>query len=122
MLVRGVQGVYVSSTYIAWRSQVCRAPGESTFPKLRYEHIGGEPRPSAIAVGERMDEHETMMKSHGQFIGRVGLVLDPITGIVQDLSELGLNPIAFDADVAFGLPVDARPRPNVIEHAPMKSA
>jgi hypothetical protein len=33
-----------------------------------------------------------------------------------------VNAIAFDADVSFGLPVDARPLPYATEHAPMKSA
>ena len=101
-------------------SQADPAPGERLLSKPYRQKIGHEPGSATVAVRERMYRDKTMVKPDGDFIRIVGLMLDPITGIVQGHAELDGNTGRFDTDITFGPAEIARPRPNVAEHLAME--
>lgn len=122
MLVSGMQRVDVSSPRVACCLQVGRTPSETRLAELHDQYVSSQPRPSAVSVCKGMDKHEAMMEADRELIGSIGLMLDPIAGIIEGLPQLSLNPTGLDADVALGGPVCAGPPPHAIEHAPMKTA
>src|SRR5579863_1363005 len=69
-----------------------------------------------------MHENQTVMKAHSQLVGRVGVVLDPIPGVVDDPPKLGLNAIGRYTEITFGRTVISRPSPNPIEHTAMETS
>lgn len=77
---------------------------------------------TAVAVREGVNRHQSMVKSDGDFVGLICLVLNPGPGIVQQDGEIGRDAIGCGADVALGLAIGAGPASHIAEHSPMQRA
>src|SRR5216683_766182 len=60
------------------------------------------------------------MKADGEFIGRIGLVFQPIACIAKQSCESVADFRVRNADVLFAGAIGSRPFPGLIEHAPME--
>ncbi len=83
--------------------------------EIRYE-TGG----ATVAVRERMDGHETVMEPHRDLVRRIGVVVDPVAGIVQGHGELDRDMGRVDPDIALGSGVVASPCPDIAEQLDVK--
>lgn len=122
MSVRCAQRINICAPDVARGSKIGSAPGEPrTATLLRNQQIGSEPRPAAVAVWKWMNEDQSVMEAHGQLVLRKSFVFDPISSVVDDLVQFGLDAIALNAEIAFGRAIIASPSPNTIKHAAVKS-
>jgi hypothetical protein len=76
------------------------------------EEIGGEPGKPAIAIRVGVDLRKPVMKSQCDLVGGICVVLDPVSHIIQHLSQIKRDPKAVGSDPSVGLlRVVARPSP-----------
>src|SRR6266851_5163075 len=102
--------------------EITAAPTESGATLPGDEQIRRQSRPAPVAVWKWMNENHFVMKADRQFIRLVGFVVNPKTGIINRLNQVGLDAIGLDADVSLGAAVLACPAPNFIEHAAVQPA
>ncbi len=62
-------------------------PTEFSAAQMDGERVGIEAGVPAVAIGEGMDQHELMMAAHRDFVGGVGVVLDPVAGVAEQGGE-----------------------------------
>jgi hypothetical protein len=67
-----------------------------------------------------MDRDEPMTEPHGDFVGRVCSVFDPVARIVDSLTHVDGNTVGIDSNVAGSLSVLTRPAPDIAEHPPVQ--
>jgi hypothetical protein len=72
---------------------------------------------TTVAIGERMDRDQAMMKSDRDLVGWKGLVFVPIVGVAQKSAECLADLVIRYANVLFGGSVDASPFPCLVEHS-----
>lgn len=96
--------------------EAAAAPGKSLPTEPDGEEIGGESAMPAVAVGEWVDEYESIVETDGDFICRECLVFDPEAGILHERSKLGPNLVKRHADVAIAVADRSRPAPDASQH------
>lgn len=60
---------------------------------------------ASVAVGIGMNPHQLVVKARGDFIGRVGFVVDPVAAIIDELSQFGGDAVGIDADILVAVAV-----------------
>ena len=63
-----------------------------------------------------------MMEAHGDFIGRIGLVLNPVADVIKQLPDIRLDAEGRNAEITIGGAISAGPSPDFMEHAAMQPA
>lgn len=63
-----------------------------------------------------------MMDAHGDFIGGVGPMVEPIASIVEKVSNGGGELVDQESQIAFGVAKRSGPSPRVVEHLSMEAA
>jgi hypothetical protein len=71
---------------------------------------------ATVAVGEGMNENQTMMKPDGDLIGRKSPVFEPIACIAQLRGECLANLVMQYAGILLRRSVETRPFPRLIKH------
>jgi hypothetical protein len=74
----------------------------------------------AVAVREAVDAHEAMFEPQGDFIGRVGVVIVPVSQIIQQGLQRSGNLPVVDADILVGSAKRTGPVPHLTKHAFMQ--
>ena len=97
--VGGLQGGDIGPAHLGGRGEVPASPREPESAQSRDEEVGGHPGLATVAVGEGVDGHEPMVKADGELIRRIGLVLDPVADVADELVQFELDPVRRDADV-----------------------
>gem|GEM_PF-3509704 len=86
------QGIQVPLTRCARRHQVrTSSPGKGQSAQLGHEQFSHQPRVAPIAVRERMNPDQPMMKPDGQFISGVDVVVLLVLNVVQQIPKLNRN-------------------------------
>ena len=98
------------------------SPRERALAQLLRQHIADKAGKAAITIRKRMNGHQPMRKANSYFIGRIGLMRDPITCIVDSLRDIHADTIGVHADVAGCRAIFARPFPDLTEHLFMQPA
>lgn len=92
------------------------APGEAGLAKRLDEVLGGKASVAAVAVDERMDQHQAVMEPDGEVVGREGGGLDPGLRVSDEVTDRDGDKRPVDADVGVVLAVGAGPLPDPAEH------
>src|SRR5580700_1432339 len=71
---------------------------------------------AAVAVRERMDLYQSVMKAHRDLVGRIGLVFDPGLRVVKQLPQRRGDFIERYPEITFASPELTGPPPYVTEH------
>ena len=119
MGVGGLQGRDIAGADVAGATQALSPPGEALAAEAANQKVGRQPRVAAIAVDERMDEHQPMMEAHGQLVGRVDLMIAPVSGVINELAKLHGDQVRRGADVSLRVAKPARPGPDLAKHSPV---
>lgn len=98
------------------KSAVPSAPRERLMVMAFEEHICCKPRMPAVAVHERMDRYESMVKPNRKLRPGKDLVLDPVSDIAAELSDLLIDLGVVDTDVRIVRSVLPGPPPRLTEH------
>ena len=86
--------------------RVVRFPsGGAPTAEPLHEEVRHQPGVPPVAVRKRMDCHEPVMQTDGDFIRWIGRMLNPVAYIAEHVGEFDWNSVRLDADVSFGLPV-----------------
>lgn len=109
MAIGGLKRGDVACPQFADIGKTAAAPAEDRAVQLLDQQIRHQTCMAAVAVRKRMDRHQPMVKSDSDLVGRIGVMLDPITNVIEQDGEVGRDAIGGDADVAFGLAVGAGP-------------
>ena len=80
------------------------------------QRITPQPGVPSVTVRKWMYLDEAMMQAQGSLINRVYCVLQPVTAVVYQISDLGGNGLPVDSDVLVRPPKLAGPPPGLIEH------
>tara|TARA_R110002049_G_scaffold259498_1_gene435344 strand:- start:10693 stop:11073 length:381 start_codon:yes stop_codon:yes gene_type:complete len=72
--------------------QIGTSPGEARTPQLPGEEIGCQASMPAIPVGKGMNCGKPVVKADRDFIGIVGLILDPEPDIIDQLLSASPRP------------------------------
>lgn len=64
-----------------------------------------------------MHPNDVAMEANRDLVGRIGLVLDPVTDVIEHPQQFRLHLPMIDAKVLVGLAVGASPFPDLSEHA-----
>lgn len=96
--------------------QVAAAPGEARLPKTLNQQIGHQARVAAVAIRKGMDGDQTVMETHGDFIGWLAGVFDLVVSVVQQLFQFNTDLEPIHTDVFVRLTKVTRPLPSVAEH------
>ena len=88
MLVGGVKGCNVGSAVFTSTNQIGAAPCKAGTAKSYEQQVGRRAGMTAVAVWERMDEHEAVMEACCNFVRLMGFMFDPESAIIQELSEI----------------------------------
>ena len=86
---------------------------------MHDERIGHEPGVSAVAVGERVNPHELMVKADGKLVGCKSFGLDLKLRVVEQIAQARGDVGPFNADVFIAAAKLAGPLPCLIKHAAM---
>lgn len=65
--------------------------------------------------------YQAVMEANGKFVGRVGVVLDPIPCVIEHLAQRNFDQMWRDAEIALCRSKFAGPAPDTFEHAPMQA-
>ena len=65
--------------------------------------------------------YQAVMEANGKFVGRVGVVLDPIPYVIEHLAQRNFDQMWRDAEIALRRSKFACPAPDTFEHAPMQA-
>lgn len=82
--VGGAKSVDVAAPEVSGVHHICSAPSEYRSALSLRKDIGHESGVTAIAVGERMDEDESVMKSDSRFVRLERSMFHPVTNIAQE--------------------------------------
>lgn len=82
--------------------------------------VGGDAAMPAIAVRERVNLDQPVMKARGGFQRRECAVPGPMASVVEQMSELDRDLEWIDADILFGPAKLPRPLPDFAEQAAME--
>jgi len=74
---------------------------------------------SAIAVCKAMNENKAMFKPDRYFIWWIGIMIYPVTAIIQQCLQFNRYAIGFNTDIFFCFSKLPGPCPCVSEHFPM---
>ncbi len=96
------------------------APREFFTTVFGNDYIGKQTRVAAIAIWKKVSFYQPIMENNSQFSDAVGVVLQPISGIIQQLAKFGPNEGIINADIFVGFPVLPCPFPDMAIHALMK--
>jgi hypothetical protein len=116
VIVGGSKGLDVSRPGLSRIDQVSPSPREGRPPKVTSEKIADETRKAPVPVGKGMNCDKAVTEAHGDFVGRIRRVLDPVSGVVDSLLNVRGDPIGLDADIACACTILPRPAPYVAEH------
>src|SRR5260370_25700621 len=89
--------------------------------ELHYKQIGHEAGVASVAIRERVDLHQPVVKAHRDLIGLIGFVFDPWFGVVKQLAQRYGDLKVFNPEVALTGPEFSSPPPYVTEHLPVQS-
>ena len=116
MVVRGSQGINISSTEFTHIGKVAGAPSERFTAKVFDEQISHHTRVASVAIGKGMNLRQAVMKANGNLVGWIGVMFDPKVRVIERGGHLGGNPMRLDPNVELVLSVDTRPFPDITEH------
>ena len=71
---------------------------------------------AAVAVRERMDRDETVMKAHGDFVGRKRFVFYPGFNVIEQMAQGGLDLVKGNPEIPLAAPEIPGPPPDLAEH------
>lgn len=120
MRIGRAQRVNVTLTKVTGAHQVRATPSKDGPVLSLGQHICHESRMATVAVRKGVDENQAVMKADGEFIGRIGFVLQPIARIAKQGGEAFANFMVGNTNVFFGCSISARPLPSLIEHSQME--
>src|SRR5580704_16359540 len=100
MIVGGPQCLDVTRASFAVVYQISLPPREGRPPELSGEEITKEARKAPVSIWKWMNENEAMTESHGDFVGGIGGVFNPVLRIVDGLLDVWGDPVRIDADIA----------------------
>lgn len=86
MVIGFVQGGDITLPRFAWIDKIYAAPCKTIAAQRYQNQISRQPCMTAIAIGIRMNEDKLVMKPRRKFIGLIGLMIDPVTAIIQKLA------------------------------------
>ena len=69
-----------------------------------------------VAIGKRMNLRQSVMKTYGDLIGGVDMIVDPKARIMKRDGHLGRNEVRRDPNVEFILSIGTCPFPDITEH------
>src|SRR5260370_33923945 len=114
--VGGPESVYIAASEVSCPDNIRAAPGEDRSSLLLNQHIRHQSSMTPIAVGERMNEDETMMKPDCDFVRLESLVIKPVANISKQCRQRIPDLIVRDSDILFRGPVRSSPLPGLVEH------
>ncbi len=85
------------------------------------QQVGHGPGMTAIAVGKRVNDHQPVMKPHGNLVGRVCVQSYPGDNIVAQFSQLNRHLPPRYADIFIAPTELTGPAPHMAEHPLMKT-
>jgi hypothetical protein len=83
MVIGCLQSVDITTSKIASIPELRASPGKSFFPEVHHYDIPHKSSVPAIAVRKRVNLHQSMMETQGDFVWRVGLVFHPCFGVFE---------------------------------------
>jgi len=86
------------------------------------EKIADKARKASVPIWKWMNSNEAMAEPHGNFVRRIGVVLNPVARVVDGLLYVHGDPVRIDADIAGSRTILPRPTPYVAEHLPVQFA
>ena len=120
MIVGGSHRRHIAGAGFPGVDEVRASPCEGGSSKLSDQQVPGKAGQAAIAVRIGMDRDQPVTEAHRDLVRWIGLVLDPISCVVDELAQIRCNAERVDSDVARGGSMAAGPFPDVPEHAAMK--
>lgn len=69
-----------------------------------------------------MNRDKAMTEPNGDFVGRIGGVLDPVLRIADSLLHVWADPVRLHSDVAGSRAIFSRPTPDVAKHSSVQCA
>ena len=121
-IVGGPQSLDIFGTRFACADRGCASPRERRPTKLLSEQIAGETREAPVSVREGMNGYEAITEAHGDFVGLMGCMLDPIPRIVDGLLHVRRNSVRIHTDILCGCTIAPGPTPYIVEHPPVQLA
>jgi hypothetical protein len=97
--------------------QIATPPGERPTAVPNEEHIRHHPRVASVSVREGVDAHKPVVKSHPDLIQRVGLVLEPVSPVIEQVLELHADLAPVDADILVARPKSRSSQPRMIDYS-----
>src|ERR1019366_1603515 len=112
VIVRILQGCDIALAQRAGVAQTLASPGKPRTSKPHDQKVGHEAGVAAIAVGESVNLHQTVMEAHCDLVGRICLVFDAGLGVVEQLAQGYGNLVEGNAEIAFTCPELSGPAPR----------
>jgi len=120
MLVGLTKGIDVSAAQFAQVVKAPAAPGKCFSAHPPNQQVGHQASVTAITIREWMNKDQAMMQADRGFIGRVGVVVDPVPYVIKELCRFLADQVCGDTDVSIGTAESPRPGPDLIEHVLVK--
>lgn len=117
--VSGPKRVDVRAPSLTRRSEPLTLPVERRTAVLPQKQIAPQARMTSVSVGERVDMNQPVVQPNYNFIRREGLMIEPVSAVIHELSNFNLDRRPDYADVLVRVAIAAGPLPGPIEHAPV---
>ncbi len=121
MLVGCFKGSNISLPHIILFPKITGTPGKDG--PLEYfinNHIRHQAAMPAIAVGKAMNANQTVFKTYGCFIGRVGSLRQPVMKVIKKALQARQYLVFINAQVFIGGTESPGPGPNFAIHLVMQ--
>ncbi len=115
-----LQGIDIAPPKVAGAHQIRAAPGKDGAALSLGQHIRYQTGVASVAVGKGMDQNQTVMKAHSQFIGRIGLVFHPIARVAEQGTQSLSDLMMWNTNIFLCGSIHPGPPPGLIEHTQMK--
>src|ERR1035438_1473406 len=112
MVVRYLERRHIMRSQLANIGQTAASPAKRLSAERANQQIRHKSRMPSVAIRERVDGDKTVMQPHRDFVGRIGLVLDPVTDIAMKTRHFLPDSPGLDSDVAFGNSILTCPLPH----------
>ena len=122
VLIRSPKRVDVAPPEVAGSHNIRATPCEHRPAQSPYDDVCDEPSMATVAVSERMNPNELMVKPNSKLVRLEGLMLYPIARITQQSRQRLTDLVVRNADVLFRGPVDPCPLPGLVEHTQVTSS
>lgn len=112
-MVRRPQSLDIRRAQITGIGKPAAARTEQLAAEPLDQEIGHQPRMPPVAARKPLDSDQPVMKSHGDFIRRIGFVLGSIAHIVEQRRHVGLDAVGADPNIPRRRAASTRPFPDL---------